>query len=141
MNLLKATSEGFPSGYLGHVCPPARRKHQTNFVFSNDARRTPQTPPSCRWPALIIVPSLAKFQLVWRRLGDVLFRSCCVLKNTLTTVCALSEYQSCPKYHVISIRAFILQDFLRFKNGHLSQKCKKHNLTRLKTERFHNSFN
>ena len=54
----------------------------------------PPTPPPCRWPALIALPNLAKFQIVWRRLCDVLFRSSCLFEHTLTAVCALPEYQS-----------------------------------------------
>ena len=33
-----------------------------------------------------------------------------------------------------------MQDFVRFKNGPFSQKAKKHNLVRLKTEQFHHRF-
>ena len=44
----------------------------------------PPTPPLCRWPVLITLPTLAKFQLVWRRLCDVLlFRSSCSFERTL----------------------------------------------------------
>ena len=38
------------------------------------------------------------------------------------------------------IRPFCMQYFFRFKNGPFSQKAKKHNLTRLKTEQFHRFF-
>ena len=39
----------------------------------------PPTPPPSWWPALFTLPTLAKFQLVWRRLcGVVLFASCLV---------------------------------------------------------------
>ena len=62
----------------------------------------PPTPPPCRWPALFTLPTLCKFQLVWRRLCHVLFRSSCLFGHTLTTVCALPEYQSCRKYNVYS---------------------------------------
>ena len=62
----------------------------------------PPTSPRCRWPALIIFPTLAKFQLVWRRLCDVvLFRSSCLFEHTLTAVCALPEYRS-RKYNAYS---------------------------------------
>ena len=51
----------------------------------------PPTPPPCRWPAHITLPTLAKFQLVWRRLCDVvLFRSC-LFEYTLAAVCTLPE--------------------------------------------------
>ena len=56
----------------------------------------PPTPPPCRWPALIILPTLDKFQPVWRRLCEVvLFRSACMFEHTLTAVCALPKYQPC----------------------------------------------
>ena len=35
----------------------------------------PQTPPPSRWPALITLPPLTKFQLVWRRLCEALLSS------------------------------------------------------------------
>ena len=35
----------------------------------------PPTPPPCRWPALISLPTLAKVHLVWRRLCEL----CCSL--------------------------------------------------------------
>ena len=61
----------------------------------------PPMPPPCRWPGLITLPTLAKFQPVWRRLCEVvLFRSACLFEHTLTAVYALPKYQSCRKYHV-----------------------------------------
>ena len=61
------------------------------------------TPPRCRWPALITLPTVAKFQLVWRPLcGVVLFGSSCLFERTFTTVRALPEYQSYRKYNVHS---------------------------------------
>ena len=59
--LLKASTAG-----IRKVCvrPPALRKLRTyDADFSNDGH--PPTPPPCRWPALITLPTLAKFQLVW----------------------------------------------------------------------------
>ena len=38
--------------------------------------------------------NLTKFQLVWRRLCDVRFVSCCLLERILTAVCALPECRS-----------------------------------------------
>ena len=58
------------------------------------------TPPPCRWPALVTLPTLDKFQLVWCRLCDVLFCSSCLFEHTPTAVCALPEYQSCRKYSI-----------------------------------------
>ena len=52
----------------------------------------PPTPPPSRWPALIILPTLPKFQLVWRRLCDVLFPSCLV-KHDLADAALLIEYR------------------------------------------------
>ena len=52
----------------------------------------PPTPPPSRWPALIILPTLPKFQLVWRRLCDVLFPSFLV-KYSLTDAPLLIEYR------------------------------------------------
>ena len=68
----------------------------------------PPTPPSCRWPALITLPTLAKCQLVSRRLCDVvLFCSSCLFKHTLTAVCALPEYQYiqtfCEHLNILSV--------------------------------------
>ena len=68
----------------------------------------PPTPPPCRWPALITVPALAEFQLVWRRPCDVvLFCSSCQFEHTLTAVCALPECQylaetQCVFKHVVT---------------------------------------
>ena len=69
------------------------------------SQKTPDEhpPPSpCRWPALIALSTLAKFQLVWRSLRDVLFRSYCLFEHTLTAVCALPEYRSCRKFNAYS---------------------------------------
>ena len=57
----------------------------------------PPTPPPCRWPSLITLPTLAKFQLVWRRLCDVELFCSCLFEHTLTAVCTLPEYQSYRK--------------------------------------------
>ena len=53
----------------------------------------PSTPPPSRWPALITLPTLAKFQLVWRHLCDVPLPSW-LFEYTLTAVCVLPEYRS-----------------------------------------------
>ena len=54
----------------------------------------PPTPPPCRWPDLITLPTLAKFQLVWRRLCHVvLFPFSYLVEHTLTVVCVLPKYQ------------------------------------------------
>ena len=62
----------------------------------------PPTPLPCRWPALVTLPTLANFQLVWRRLGDVvLFRSSCLFDHTLTAVCVL------PSIGLVESRRYI----------------------------------
>ena len=68
----------------------------------------PPTPPPCRWPALLTLPTLAKFQLVWRRLWDpVLFPSSRLVEHTVTTVCVLPEYQPIKKRrNAMCIRIF-----------------------------------
>ena len=58
----------------------------------------PPTPLPCRWPSLVTSRTLTKFQLVWRRLCDVLFRSSSLFERALTAVCALPDYQSGCKF-------------------------------------------
>ena len=93
------------------------------MIYQTTPDGHPPTPPSCRWPSLITLPTLAKFQLVWRRLCDVvLFRSSCLFEHTLTAVCALPKYQSvlnvmcmqtfCDHLHVVYI--FNQTDLYRF---------------------------
>ena len=63
----------------------------------------PPTPPPCRWPALLTLPTLGKFQLVWRSLCNlVLLASSCLVEHTLTAVCVLPAYQPGRKYNVHS---------------------------------------
>ena len=62
----------------------------------------PPTPLPCRWLALVTLRTLAKVQLVWRRIcGVVLSRSSWLFEHTLRPVCALPEYPSC-KYNINS---------------------------------------
>ena len=59
-------SKGFPGGIRNVcVCPPALGNSEPAMLISR-ARpdEHPPTPPPCRWPALITLPTLAKFQLV-----------------------------------------------------------------------------
>ena len=98
-------SKGFPSGYSKSVCVRLHSENSepTMLISQTTPDEHPPTPPPCRWPALITLPTLGKFQLVWRRLRDVvLFRSSCLSEYTLTVVCALREYRSCRKYIVHS---------------------------------------
>ena len=62
----------------------------------------PPTPPPSRWPALVTLPHLAKFQLVWRRVRDVGLFASCLFEHTLTAVCVQREYQVRRKYCVHS---------------------------------------
>ena len=65
----------------------------------------PPAPPPCRRPALITLPTLAKFQLVWRRLCDVVLFPSCLVEPTLTAICVLPhQYQ--PIVNVRYIQAF-----------------------------------
>ena len=54
--------------------------------YLGNARRGPS--PSW-WPALITLPTLAKFPLVWRRLCDVMLFPSCLVEHTLTATSAL----------------------------------------------------
>ena len=53
----------------------------------------PLTPPPCRWPALITLPTLSKFQLVWRHLCDVVLFPSCLVKHGPTDASLLIEYR------------------------------------------------
>ena len=103
---------GIPEIYLG--CLQANLQTYLDFkmpkngitVYFSSLRymnEKKQTPPPCRWSALVTLPILANFQLVF--CADcclVLFRSSCLFEHTLTAACALPEYQSCRKYNAYS---------------------------------------
>ena len=100
----QVASKGFPNGYSKKR--KSARLHSENskpMMLISQTRpdeHTP-TPPPCRWPALITLPTLANFQLVWHRLCDVvLFRSSCLFEHTLAAVCVLSEHRSSRKYKI-----------------------------------------
>ena len=57
----------------------------------------------------------------------------CLLRNVLRT----ENERFCAAKSIVNLRPFIMQDFLRFKNGPFSSKAKKHNHMRLKMEQFH----
>ena len=109
------------------VCLPALRELRTyDVVFSNDAWRTP--PDATALPmasSLITLPTLAKFQLVWRRLCDVLFPSCLV-EHTLTAVCVpgLSKIKS--KIVVSSKNKFLQKQIQAHNTTEKKRKRKKH---------------
>ena len=105
ISLRSLASKGFPSGYAKSVCVRLHPENSepTMLISQTTPEEYPSSPPPCRWPALITLPNIAKFQLAWRRLCDVvLFRSSCLFEHTLTAVCALLEYQSCRKHNVYS---------------------------------------
>ena len=51
----------------------------------------PPTPPPSRWPALIGLPPLARFQLVWRRLCEALLSFSSLARQRLPFCCLVSE--------------------------------------------------
>ena len=53
----------------------------------------PPAPQPCQWPALITLSTLVKFQLVWRRLRDVVLFLSCLVKHGLTHAPLLREYR------------------------------------------------
>ena len=75
---------------------------RTTVLFSQAASdEYPPTSQPCRWPVLITLRTLVKFQLVWLGLCDaVLFFSSCLFEHTLTAVCVLPEYRSDRKYDI-----------------------------------------
>ena len=62
-------SKGLPSGYSKSICVRLHSENSepTMLISQTTPDEHPPTPPSCRWPAVITLPTLAKFQLVWRR--------------------------------------------------------------------------
>ena len=73
----------------------------------------PPTPPPCRWPALITSPTLAKFQLAWRRLCDAVLVPSCLVKHGLTDAhlfnrVSFSSYSSGTLYSSASFEGPIL---------------------------------
>ena len=63
----------------------------------------PPTPQPNRWPALTTLPNVASFQLVWRRVCDVvMFRSSYLFERTLTAVYALPRVSVLSEYNVYS---------------------------------------
>ena len=100
-------SKGFPNRYSKSVCV---RLHSENSEPTMLFSRTtpdghPPMPPPCRWPALITLPTLAKFELVWRRRCDVALFPSCLVEHIFTAGCVLLEYQTGRKY---SVHSYIL---------------------------------
>ena len=61
----------------------------------------PPTPPPNRLSTYIILPTLTKFHLVWRRVCDVMLLFSCLFEHTLTDLCVQPIYQSGRKYKYI----------------------------------------
>ena len=62
-------SKGFPGGYSKSGCVRVHLENsEPTMLISQTTPDEHPTPQSCRWPALITLPTLAKFQLVLRRL-------------------------------------------------------------------------
>ena len=95
-SFISLASKGFPSVYSKSVCVRLHSESsEPTMLFS---QTTPDehlsTLPPYRWPALITLRTLAKFQLVKHRIYHVvLFRSSCLFEHTLTAVCVLPEYR------------------------------------------------
>ena len=63
----------------------------------------PPTPQPNRWPALTTLPNVASFQLVWRRVCDVvMFPSSYLFERTLTAVYALPRVSVLSEYKLYS---------------------------------------
>ena len=64
-------SKGFPTGYSKSLYVRLHSENSEPTMFSQTTPdEHPPTRSPCRWSALITPPTLAKFQLVWRRLCD-----------------------------------------------------------------------
>ena len=84
--LLKAS----PADIRQSMCPlEVQSSERTFFSPQTMPDEHPPMPLPCRWPALITLPTFAKFQLVWRRLCDVVLLPSCLVEHTLTAVCVL----------------------------------------------------
>ena len=82
-------STGFPGGYSKSVCVRLHSENSEPTIWFFKRRLT--TPPGATALPMVSshnVTTLAKFQLVWRRLCDVLILTFLV-EDTVTPVCAL----------------------------------------------------
>ena len=91
--------KGLVSGYSKSVYGSACTQKLPTYVFFPQTMldEHPPTPPPSRWLfiALITLPTLAKFQLVWRRFCDVVLFSSCLVEHTLFwAACVLPQYHS-----------------------------------------------
>ena len=69
-----------------------RKLRTYDFISQTTANEHPSIPSPFRWPALTTLPTLATFQLGWRRLCHVLCPSCLV-KHVLTHASLSIEYR------------------------------------------------
>ena len=76
----------------------------------------PPTPPPSRWPALITLPTLTKFQLGWRRLCDVALFPSCLINTAFPMPCIIrvsfASRSSCTLYSSSSFEGPTLSSFL-----------------------------
>ena len=93
-------SEGFPSVYSKSVCVRLHtERFEPTMLFSQTTpEKRPPTPPPSRWTTLVTLPHLAKFQVVWRRLCDVVLFASSFFDHTITAVCVQRVYLSGRKY-------------------------------------------
>ena len=61
----------------------SERPKSTVLIFQTTPDQHPQTPPPCRLPTLITIPTLATVQLDRRRVGDVVLLPSCLVKHRL----------------------------------------------------------
>ena len=99
-------SKAFPRGYSKSVCVSAWTQKTPNlqYFFSQmTPDEHPPTPPPSRCPALITLPTLAKFQLVWHRLCAVVpFPSSCLVPAHPCGRVSATHYQTGRNCNVYS---------------------------------------
>ena len=71
----------------------SERPKSTVLIFQTTPDQHPQTPPPCRLPTLITIPTLAKVQLDRRRVGDVVLLPSCLVKHRLIDAPLLIIYR------------------------------------------------
>ena len=88
-------SQGLPSGFRKSACVRLHSESSEPTMFSQTAPdEHPPMPPPCRWPAVTTSPTLAKFQLVWRRFCDVVVFPSSLIRHSLTTVSSINFFRS-----------------------------------------------
>ena len=89
---LTQLADAIRNPYRARICSAAGENLVRCCFLKRCLTDIPSTPPLCRWPALITLPSLAKFQLVWRHLCDFVLFPSCLVEDTLTAACVLPQY-------------------------------------------------